>query len=725
MTTNRQFNELLRDCQVQSAYYDVAKRRRRAPVEALLALLGALGVDIQSPSQAGDFLHARRDARLARGMDPVHVAWNGAARPVLIRLPSSSTSASLDYELRNGPHSVECGYRLDELPIADDFHAKAHGLISRRLPLPKQLPPGYHDLTVHAGGATFNSLVISSPRKAFRRNHGEEAAAGMINGANGRLKATDHERPECGCFLPLYALRTDRDWGVGDLSSLGELVRWAGKQGASDVGTLPLLPAFLDEPFEISPYRPVSRLFWNELYIDVEAIPELKDFSQAERLIWSDGFRERINSHRDAELVDYREVMNLKQSVLELLAEKFFADPPARAADFRAFVAENPLVEDYARFRAAGERQRKPWTAWPEHMRQGQLSETDYDPAAFRYHQFVQWVANEQLHQLQQDCERTGCRLYLDLPVGVDPGGYDVWRFPAHYAAGASVGSPPDRVFPKGQDWGLPPLHPDGILENGYELMRRVMENNCRFAGRLRIDHVLGFHRLYCIPPGFGPAQGAYVHYRAEELYAVAILESHRHRCELVGENLGTVPAEVNHQIDAHDIAGMWVAPYELEPGRRAVLTPPTPNNVAMLNTHDMPPFEAWWAAADIGERLQLGLIDAAAAAQEREERRNAIRQLKDWLRARGTFTMEDEAADDRAPLIPMLRAIAGSPARLLLLNLEDLWRETRPQNIPGTSDQRPNWRRKARYRLEEFCDMPEVLEVLDELTVLRKEQLA
>lgn len=721
-TITREFNELLRDCQVQPIYNDVTKRRRRAPVDALLALLISLGMDVQSPSQASEILKARRHERFERGIEPVQVAWNGAARPAAISLPASLKDASLDYQLSMGSHCVEGGFRIGELPIADDPHAKSHGFISRHLPVPKKLPAGYHGLQIHVGGATFNSLIISSPRKAFSRDRQEDSTLRMAKDFNGT------RQPALGCFLPLYALRTDGDWGIGNLTSLRKLMEWAGQHGSSDLGTLPLLAAFLDKPFEISPYRPVSRLFWNELYIDLEAIPELKSSTECRQLLASDEFRRRIRTQHESELVDYREVMKLKRQILQPLADEFFATKHAsRAADLQTFLDENPLVDDYARFRAACERRRTPWTEWPEPLRQGKLNENDYDPAAANYHRYVQWIAARQLQELQHASASSGCGLYLDLPIGIDPCGYDVWRFPAHYATGASVGSPPDIVFTKGQDWGLPPLHPDRIRENHYDLQRRVMENNCRFAGRLRIDHVLGFHRLYCIPPGFSAADGAYVHYRADELYAVAILESHRHCCELVGENLGTVPAYVNRHIQAHNIAGMWVAPYELEPGRRTVLAPPAPNDVAMLNTHDMPPFVAWWDGADIDDRLELGLVDAEGAARERKERFRAIEQLKDWLRSCGALTMEDQESDKQVPVLPMLRSILDSPARLLLVNLEDLWLETRPQNIPGTSGERPNWRRKARYRFEEFGEMPEVLKVLTELTSLRnaKEQPA
>jgi 4-alpha-glucanotransferase len=511
-------------------------------------------------------------------------------------------------------------------------------------------------------------------------------------------------------------------------------MEWVGRLGGADVGTLPLLAAFLDEPIEISPYRPVSRLFWNELFVDVEVIPELQDSPECCHLIASDGFRRRVEVQRNSELVDYREVMRLKRDVLEPLSATFFQKRPSRFGDLQRFVVENPAVEDYARFRAVCERQRDPWASWPGRMKDGRIDNGDYDPLAANYHLYAQWTAHEQLAALgDHDTGKAGgtqgstggasgthadrCKLYLDLPIGVDPRGYDVWRHRELFAVGASVGSPPDVVFPKGQDWGLPPMVPERIREDGYDLFRRVMATNCKFAGRLRIDHVLGFHRLYCIPPGFGADQGAYVRYNADELYAVATLESHRNRCELVGENLGTVPATVDRQISSHRIAGMWVAPYELEPGRRARLSPPPPQHVAMLNTHDMPPLAAWWNADDIDDRVKLGLVNGQSANQEREQRRVATRQLGDWLRSLGLLTIEDDAT---VPVLPLVRGIAASAARLVLINFEDLWLETRPQNIPSVSGEQPNWRRKARYRLDEIQQLPEVLQALREANELR-----
>jgi 4-alpha-glucanotransferase len=723
MKATREFNALLRDCSVQAAYEDVMGRRRRASVDALLALLQSMGVEISAPDKASKILRARQHVRSLRGIEPVHVAWNGVLRPLVITLPSAFGGGRIDYHIDCGSRAIEGSVKFDSLPLADGGD-RSSDFVSRKLQLPQTFPQGYHRFRINAEGRWLESLIVSAPRRAFIRDE-TTFATEESHRANGQ--AVGHRA--LGVFLPLYALRTTRDWGVGDFTDLGSLMEWVGRLGGSDLGTLPFLAAFLDEPFESSPYRPVSRLFWNELYVDVEAVQELNDGTERRQLIASDAFRLRIELLRNSELVDYRGVKTLKREVLERLSARFFKDRPARFGDFRKFVSESPAVEDYARFRAVGESQHAAWPSWPQRMKDCHLKANDYDQSAANYHLYAQWIAHEQLAALQKcsngrasGTQAGGCKLYLDLPIGVDPRGYDVWRHQELFAVGASVGSPPDVVFPKGQDWGLPPMIPERIRADGYDLFRRVMETSCRFAGRLRIDHVLGFHRLYCIPPGFAADQGAYVRYHADELYAVAILESHRNRCELVGENLGTVQVTVDRQIARHGIAGIWVAPYELEPGRRARLSAPPPQDVAMLNTHDMPPLAAWWNAADVNERVKLGLVNGEVADREREQRLVAIGQLQDWLRSLGLLTMKDQRGDNNGvPLRPLVRGIAASDAQLVLINLEDLWLETRPQNIPSISDEWPNWRRKARYRLDEIMKLPEVNEALRETNELRR----
>src|SRR3990172_6909058 len=236
-------------------------------------------------------------------------------------------------------------------------------------------------------------------------------------------------------------------------------------------------------------------------------------------------------------------------------------------AGFGGLVAGHPEVEDYARFRATGERQRAPWPSWSRPLCDGVLTEGDYDERARRYHLYVQWVAREQIRVLSEHSRRAGVNLYLDLPLGVHPHSYDVWREREAFVLGVSGGAPPDVVFTQGQDWGFPPLHPEAIREQGYRYVIAYLRHQLQHTTLLRIDHVMGLHRLFWIPKGLEARDGVCVRYPAEELYAIFCLESHRHRASIVGENLGTVPAYVNSAMARHNLHRMYVLQYELDPG--------------------------------------------------------------------------------------------------------------------------------------------------------------
>jgi 4-alpha-glucanotransferase len=499
---------------------------------------------------------------------------------------------------------------------------------------------------------------------------------------------------------------------------LEALAEWSAEQGGVVVATLPLLTAFLDEPFDPSPYAPASRLFWNEFYVDVTRVPELQQCPAAQTLLESAEVQREIAALRSSPLVDYRRQMAIKRRVLEELARSFYAEPSARGAAFRHFVESHPAVEDYARFRAIGERLRTPWPQWPQPLRDGTLPEGDGSDEAGRYHFYVQWLAHEQLQALAEKAKAHGPGLYLDLPLGVHGYSYDVWREREAFAVDAAGGAPPDAVFTKGQDWGFPPLHPERIRTQGYRYVVAYVRHHLRHAGLLRIDHVMGLHRLFWVPRGVSASEGAYVQYPAEELYAILSLESHRHTAMLVGENLGTVPPAVNASMVRHRIHRLYVVQYELPsvPHRppRAVSSA----EVASLNTHDMPPFAAFWQGLDIQDRFELGLMDEAGRRRERQNLAAMQEALGSFLRQKGW--LQEETIDLQAILRACLSYLAASPARVVLVNLEDLWLEKLPQNTPGTGEERPNWRRKTRERFEAWCQQPQVVSVLQTIDLLR-----
>ncbi|MGH2720848.1 MAG: 4-alpha-glucanotransferase, partial [Actinomycetota bacterium] len=558
--------------------------------------------------------------------------------------------------------------------------------IVRRLVVPGPLPPGYHRLELTLGPLRGETLVISAPLTAPRAR-----ARGW------------------GGFLPVYALRSERNWGVGDLTDLRALLDWTRRLGASMTATLPFFATFYNEPFDPSPYSPATRLFWNELYVDVTGVPELAASAEARDLLASPGLASELARLRGSETVEYQAVMALKRRVLELLAG---AVTGRRRDAFEAFLRSDPLLDEYARFRGACDRLGRPWSAWPDAPRAGRLSPGDVDEGSAAYHRYAQWIAHEQL-----DClaDKGGVGpLYLDLPIGTNPAGFDVWRERGSFVAGASAGAPPDEVFTRGQEWGFPPMHPDGVRRSGYRYPAECFRRMLRYAGVLRIDHVMGLHRLFVVPEGHSPSHGVYLRYPAEELYAVLLLEAHRAGAVLLGEDLGTVPSYVRTGMDRHDVHHSYVVEYELTGDDK--LRPPGGRDVASINTHDMPMFAAFWNGADIDTRLELGLLGEHDAAGERERRTRTRHLLVDLLRGEGLLDLERDASAEDV-LRALLAHLASSEAPIVVVNLEDLWLEEGPQNVPGTSADRPNWRRKARQSLEDMRSSHEVaalLEVVD-----------
>ncbi|MFH1087252.1 MAG: 4-alpha-glucanotransferase, partial [Chloroflexota bacterium] len=437
--------------------------------------------------------------------------------------------------------------------------------------------------------------------------------------------------------------------------------------------------------------------------------------------ISSPRFQQELAGWRNSPAVDYHGQAAARRRILEELSRCCFAGSSARIRELQEFARANPAVEDYARFRAAGEKQRACWQDWPEPARTGKLGQEDYDEGARRYHLYVQWLAHEQMEALSTRLRDRGLRMYLDFPLGVHPGGYDVWRNQDVFVPGASVGAPPDTVFTAGQDWSLPPLHPEKLRQQGYAHYIACLRHHLQHAGILRIDHVMGLHRLFWIPKGLDCRDGVYVRYPADEFYAILSLESWRNRAWIVGENLGTVPSHINPTLARHGIHGMYVLQYQFAADARRPIPTIPERSVASLNTHDTPTFAGFWEGLDIKDRLQLGLLENVAAGAERLTRRAMRKALVAYLKHYGW--LDSDPADAGQLARACLSVLSASAARLVLVNLEDLWQEEQPQNVPGTDKERPNWQRKARFGLETFCQMPSVRDTLHEMDFLRRQR--
>ena len=500
------------------------------------------------------------------------------------------------------------------------------------------LPFGYHRLRVEVGGRVETSTVIAAPTESWRRP-----------GSTGR---------SWGVGTHLAALRSRRSRSVGDLKDLESVCHWVGARGGDLVTVLPLLPTFNQAPAEPSPYSPVSRLFWSELTLDLG------------------------EGHRP---VPPPATLDVTRADAEVRAALAGLPLPDRAA------LDTELLR-YAQFRGAQARLGRNWRDWPEGPRVGRLAPQHIDPAEERFHLVAQTLVRNQLDAMLRRLDRDGVRVGLDLAVGVHPDGYDPWSRQPLFAKGMSVGAPPDAGFPSGQDWGFSPVLPGASRQEGHRYVSASIAHQATLAGVLRIDHIMAMTRLYWIPHGFGLHEGTYVRYPAEELFAVLTLESHRHQCEIIGENLGTVPEEIDEALPRHRIWGMFLAEFEaMAPKPKS----PTDTEVALIGTHDTPTLAGWIEGVDIGERVRCGLLKEEAAPEEREARAAGAERLAELL---------GESLDDRPALLAELLTWLGrSPSPLVIPWLEDLWLETDQVNLPGTrSSERPNWQRPMARSLDD-----------------------
>ncbi len=632
--------ELAEECGVTTSHVDGLGRAVEPSEAAILTVLRALGIAIEDAAEA-DGIREMRSLASPALVPPCHATRAG--EPCLLPL---YCQAGQSYELTLSLESGETSNLLGSVP--------AHSGESPASIELGTLPVGYHEVLVRVGERECRSRILAAPARA--------------HGAPGDTKSW-------GLFAPLYALRGPHDDGVGDLGCLGQLMDWASSLGASFVGTLPLLAANYQEDFQTSPYSPVSRLFWNELYLNLEELAERYPSPELTALRRDQATTTRSRELRELALVDYKGCSAHRRKQLSCIARTAWVQD---ATALGKVAKEEAELHQYASFRAASEKHGKTWPQWPEASGRGDLKPADYEQESYQFHLFVQWAINQQLAALaEKDCD-----LYLDLSVGVTGSSFDVWRYQNSFVKGIDVGAPPDGLFEGGQNWALPPLHPERSREEGHEYFARCVRAHMRHAGMLRIDHVMGLHRLYWVPSELGASEGLYVRYPADELYAILLIESERNQCVLVGEDLGTVPETVRPAMEEAGMHRLFVGQFSTEwrEEQQALgLQSPPASAVASLDTHDTATFAGWFATTDLA-------VEAGAL-------------MRDWT-----------------------EELASGPAAALVVTLEDLWLESRPQNRPGTGPEVPNWRQRIAGPIGKIFSDPEFSAWLKRVNHLRSE---
>ncbi len=537
---------------------------------------------------------------------------------------------------------------------------------------PTALPLGYHTVL---RGDTAVGTVISAPTLAPATSAGR-----------------------WGVAAPLYALRTDATKGIATYRDLTRLFGWLGGHGGDVVLTLPLLPLYLDEPADWSPYSAVTRRTWSELYVDYDAlgapeplpVPPLAD----------DGH------------LDHPALGRYRTARLDAISERLLADP-----DFVTWRSANALAETYARFRGAQAVFGRQAARWPVSRTEALAAA---EPVVTRRHLVGAWLADRQLAEVAAAARVNGQTLALDVAIGSHSDGFDVWHEGDLFVHGVSVGAPPDPLFWGGQNWGFPPVHPEQSRRTGHRYFRETIRHHLRHAGLLRLDHVMGLFRQWWIPQGAAAPDGCYVRHPLDEMLAIVCLEAHVAGAVVVGENLGVVPPEVYTALPEHRLLGMRVGPDAMPTwGTDQVQVAPR-GTMSMLSTHDTPPFAGWWHAADLHTNHRLGLLTDDGLAAALEERADVRARVVGHLVWTGRLPGHDEP--EAAIAAGVMDELASQPADITVFNLEDFWLEDRPQNVPGTFQEEPNWRRVAALTLEQMEADPQIAATAGRIAARRHE---
>ncbi|NBB82208.1 MAG: 4-alpha-glucanotransferase, partial [Alphaproteobacteria bacterium] len=613
---------------IEPGYHDIWGQWRPVSDTAKRAILDALGLPAADEAAVETSLARLARRRWDRVVDPVSVVGSEAQPGGIGVIVPADGDRTVAWTL-----TLEDGTRHEGRAPADALHHAGQFLLDGRaldkhsLIFPDGLPEGYHTVAVTIDGRTGEAPVIVAPATCW----------GPDDAAPGR-------RP-WGLACQLYSLRSETDWGLGGFPELGALTAHAAAAGADIVGINPPHALFPANPKEASPYSPASRDFLNVLYIDPTAVADWAEAPAARAIVEDSAGAADLAAARGADRVDYGAVAALKMPVLRALWDAFRDNHLARATErahaFEAFRADGgPALERFAAFMAmhaafgAADPFHLDWRHWPEDYRDPRSpavaawAEEHADDVAFQV--YLQWLADLQLGAAARHGAEAGLGigLYRDLAVGVGPASAAAWAAPETLVRDASVGAPPDPFSRLGQDWGLCPLDPLALLEQGYRPFARAIAANMRHAGALRIDHVLGLMRLYWVPKGMDARDGAYVSMPFDDLLRVVALESRRQHCLVIGEDLGTVPEGFRDRMTAAGLLSYKVLLFERvgDMGLFKDTADYPAEALVTAGTHDLPPLAGWWAARDVDWRRDLGLYPDAAAAESDAEDRAADR---------------------------------------------------------------------------------------------------
>jgi 4-alpha-glucanotransferase len=672
--------------------------------EARHSLLNAMGYDLTSDEKVKVSITELEQKTWRNMLPPAHIAKLEAEHHhITISIAGSDIQQlGMEITLESG-EKVNDTLSLTQLAIVESVNFEGNSFNKYSLPLPT-LAQGYHQLTLHYGENTTSCPLIYAPQTCYSP---QEASSDKM----------------WGYAAQLYSLKSEDNLGMGDFGDLAKLVEKSAAQQASAIGLNPLHPLYQNNPAHRSPYSPTSRCFLNTLYIDVKKVPNFASCQAAQTRFNSEEVQSKIAYAKQTELIEYPAVADIKFDLLEILYQDFLTTTPVELAEFNDFKSEQGAdLLQLATFEALYEHFRKTdfnaygWTSWPSAFQTPNSKEVKAfqqdNKTRIDYFCYVQWLAHRQLKSIANKTAELGMPvgLYLDLAVGCDGSGVDVWSDKEVYVAGAAVGAPPDAMNTLGQDWGLTPINPVALQQQGYQPLVKALRSNMQYAGALRIDHILGLMRQYWVAPGMKADEGVYITFPLEDILRIIALESRRNNCVVIGEDLGTVPdgfGEIMARAGLLSYKVLFFERWDSGFFMRPELYPA--QSMVTVSTHDLPTLAGWWTGKDLEWRQTLNLYPNEEMGQIERNSRIEDRQL--LVAALDDLDVIDMSkAPQQAPAVmnselnvAVQKYMAQAPSHIQLIPLEDALDVIEQVNIPGTIDEHPNWLQKLPVSIEAF----------------------
>ena len=714
---------------IETQYVDAWGKPATIAESSKAKLLNTLGYDTSSDEKIQSQITQDIKSVWLSPLNPVQVVRNTQEINVAVRLP---------IELVNDDHvltiTCENGDVLTHqfTPVDQEMTTMAHiddvEFHEYVVTLPLDMPLGYHDVALSADNDEFaRSRLIVAPEACYTPDEIKEG------------------KKIWGLSVQLYCVRSEKNWGIGDFSDLALLIEKAAGVGADFIGLNPIHALYPANPNACSPYGPSSRRWLNYLYIDVTAIDGYDDAS-VQAIVSSDEFKGTLEHARNVEHVDYEAVAHVKlaalKAVFDVYDAKYLRKSTKQNKAFKAFVEAGgeslDMLAVYDALQSHLKAEGKDSWGWPVFP---QEYKDYYNPAVakfksaneqdVKFYLFLQWIAAQQLELASNKATDAGMTigLYRDLAVGVSEGSAEIWGNKDLYCTGASVGAPPDILGPLGQNWGLPPMDPRKLYEQGYQPIIDLFASNMASSGSLRIDHVMALLRLWWVVKGDNAKDGGYVYYPVDDLLGILALESHRNQSLVIGEDLGTVPEEIRSKLADNGVYSYRVFFFEqAEDGGFFSPSHYPVQSMSTLTTHDMPTLIGYWHCLDLELGKEIGLYPTEEILQtlyaDRHENKQAI---LDTLHGHGSIGDNvgrdvNHTGMNRELNNGMQVHMAGGSSALLSLQLEDWLEMDKPVNIPGTFDEYPNWRRKLTENIESMFDRHDINELASKLTHARKQ---